>query len=104
MPSATARSPSSGSRAAASPWPGSRPPPPPEPRLRAALGAVEAEGRVPVISESDLFLRLCPAPTVGITGTKGKTTTASLSAAILAAGAAPVGLGGNLGAPLVERL
>ncbi len=75
-----------------------------EPRLRAALGAVEAEGRVPVISEPDLFLRLCRAPTVGITGTKGKTTTAALSAAILAAGAAPVVLGGNIGIALVERL
>ena len=39
-------------------------------------GAVEAAGRVPVVSEVDLFLRLCPATTVGVTGTKGKTTTA----------------------------
>lgn len=75
-----------------------------EPRLRAALGAVEAEGRVPVVSEVDLFLRLCPALTVGITGTKGKTTTSSLCAAVLGAGAAPVLLGGNIGIPLVERL
>ena len=60
-----------------------------EPRLRAALAAVEAEGRVPVVSEVDLFLRLCPAATVGVTGTKGKTTTSSLAAAVLAAGDAP---------------
>jgi UDP-N-acetylmuramoylalanine--D-glutamate ligase len=75
-----------------------------EPRLRAALAALEAAGRVPVVSELDLFLRLCPAPTIGVTGTKGKTTTASLCAAVLAAGAAPVLLGGNIGTPLVERL
>ena len=75
-----------------------------EPRLRAALGALEAEGRVPVVSEVDLFLRLCPAPTVGVTGTKGKTTTSSLSAAVLGAGTHPVLLGGNIGTPLVERL
>ncbi len=75
-----------------------------EPRLRAALGALEAEGRVPVVSEIDLFLRLCPALTVGVTGTKGKTTTSALCAAVLAAGEAPVLLGGNIGVPLVERL
>ncbi|MFN8620918.1 MAG: UDP-N-acetylmuramoyl-L-alanine--D-glutamate ligase [Chloroflexota bacterium] len=75
-----------------------------EPRLRAALGAVEAAGTTPVVSEIDLFLRLCPALTVGVTGTKGKTTTSSLTAAVLAAGADPVLLGGNIGTPLVERL
>ncbi|HEX5466265.1 MAG TPA: UDP-N-acetylmuramoyl-L-alanine--D-glutamate ligase [Candidatus Limnocylindrales bacterium] len=75
-----------------------------EPRLRAALAAVEAAGRVPVLSEIDLFLRLCPAVTVGVTGTKGKTTTAALSAAILGAGPARVELGGNIGRPLVELL
>ena len=60
-----------------------------EPRLRKALAAVETEGSVPVVSEVDLFLRLCPASTVGITGTKGKTTTSALSAAVLAGGEAP---------------
>jgi UDP-N-acetylmuramoylalanine--D-glutamate ligase len=75
-----------------------------EPRLRAALGAVEEAGQIPVLSEVDLFLRLCPAPTVGVTGTKGKTTTAALCAAVLGAGSAPVLLGGNIGTPLVERL
>ncbi|MDF2735843.1 MAG: murD, partial [Chloroflexota bacterium] len=45
------------------------------------------------------------APTIGVTGTKGKTTTASLTAAILAADPAhPVVLGGNIGVPIVERL
>jgi UDP-N-acetylmuramoylalanine--D-glutamate ligase len=75
-----------------------------EPRLRSALAAIEAAGRVPVISEVDLFLRLCPALTVGVTGTKGKTTTSSLVAAVLGAGANPTVLGGNIGTPLVELL
>ncbi|MEO6349611.1 MAG: Mur ligase family protein, partial [Candidatus Limnocylindrales bacterium] len=75
-----------------------------EPRLREALAELEDEGRVPVVSEIDLFLRLCPAKTIGVTGTKGKTTTSSLIAAVLAGGAAPVILGGNIGLPLVERL
>jgi UDP-N-acetylmuramoylalanine--D-glutamate ligase len=82
-----------------------------EPRLRAALASLVAarqggDATAPgLVSEADLFLRLCPAPTIGITGTKGKTTTASLTAAVLAADAAhPVMLGGNIGVPLVERL
>ncbi len=75
-----------------------------EPRLRSALAEIEAAGVVPVVSEVDLFLRLCPATTIGVTGTKGKTTTSSLTAAVLAAGPAPVVLGGNIGLPLVERL
>ncbi len=82
-----------------------------EPGLRDALRAlVDARARgdrsVPaLVSEADLVLRLCPAPTVGVTGTKGKTTTASLTAAILAADPVhPAVLGGNIGVPLVEQL
>jgi UDP-N-acetylmuramoylalanine--D-glutamate ligase len=75
-----------------------------EPRLRTALAEIENAGVVPVVSEVDLFLRLCPATTVGVTGTKGKTTTSSLIAAVLGAGPMPVVLGGNIGIPLVERL
>jgi UDP-N-acetylmuramoylalanine--D-glutamate ligase len=59
----------------------------------------------PLVSEADLFLRLCPAPTIGVTGTTGKTTTSSLIAVVLAADPAhEVVLGGNIGAPLIERL
>jgi len=82
-----------------------------EPRLRAALRALVDAGRrgdrsaPALVSEPDLFLRLCPSPTIGVTGTKGKTTTSSLIAAVLAGDPAhPVVLGGNIGIPLVERL
>ena len=82
-----------------------------EPRLRAALrGLVDARAAgdpdaPALVSEADLFLRLCPAPTIGVTGTKGKTTTSTLTAALLATDPAhPVVLGGNLGIPIVERL
>jgi UDP-N-acetylmuramoylalanine--D-glutamate ligase len=77
-----------------------------EPRLRAALRALVADPLGPrLVSEPDLFLRLCPATTIGVTGTKGKTTTSSLIAAVLAADPAHRAiLGGNIGIPLVERL
>jgi UDP-N-acetylmuramoylalanine--D-glutamate ligase len=82
-----------------------------EPRLRAALrDLVEAHRASPrtapaLVSEADLVLRMCPCPTVGVTGTKGKTTTASLTATLLAADVEhPAILGGNIGLPLIERL
>jgi len=82
-----------------------------EPRLRAALGQLvrrRAGGDLTapaVVWEADLFLRLSPAATIGITGTKGKTTTAALTHAVLAADPRHRALlGGNIGVPLVERL
>jgi UDP-N-acetylmuramoylalanine--D-glutamate ligase len=73
-----------------------------DPWLREALLAAEARG-AEVISEVDLFLRLTDARLAGVTGTKGKTTTASLLAAMMEAGGIPTVLGGNIGTPLVER-
>jgi UDP-N-acetylmuramoylalanine--D-glutamate ligase len=82
-----------------------------EPRLRTALAALVAahradpNGAPALVSEPDLVLRMCPCPTIGVTGTKGKTTTSSLTAALLATDPAhPAVLGGNIGIPLIERL
>jgi UDP-N-acetylmuramoylalanine--D-glutamate ligase len=73
-----------------------------DPWLREALGAAERRG-AQVLSEVDLFMRLTAARLAGVTGTKGKTTTASVLAAMLAEGGLPTVLGGNIGTPLVER-
>ncbi len=73
-----------------------------EPWLREALLAAEGRGSE-IVSEVDLFLRLTHARILAVTGTKGKTTTASLVAAVLRAAGVPSALGGNIGTPLIER-
>jgi UDP-N-acetylmuramoylalanine--D-glutamate ligase len=62
------------------------------------------ERGIPVSSEIDLFLRLCPGTVVGITGTNGKTTTTALSGTVLSAGDRPVIVGGNIGETVLDRL
>ncbi len=52
-------------------------------------------------SEMELFFEYCPCKTVGITGSDGKTTTASLIAAMYKAADLPVHLGGNIGRALL---
>lgn len=73
-----------------------------DPWLRAALAEAEARG-AEVVSEVGLFLRLTRARILGVTGTKGKTTTATLVAAMLEVAGVPHALGGNVGTPLIER-
>lgn len=73
--------------------------PPHQPEVqRLAAGAV-------LTCETDLFLELCPAPVLGITGSAGKTTTTTLLGAMLAAdGGRPVHVGGNIGRSLLADL
>ena len=73
-----------------------------DPWLREALTDAEAAG-TPIVGEVDLFLRLTRAQVLAVTGTKGKTTTASLVASMLAAARVPHRLGGNIGVPLIEE-
>ena len=59
---------------------------------------------IPISSEIDLFLKLCPGAVVGITGTNGKTTTTALTGVVLSAGRQPVIVGGNIGETVLDRL
>jgi UDP-N-acetylmuramoylalanine--D-glutamate ligase len=62
------------------------------------------ELRIPMTSVMRLFLQLCPAPVIGITGSSGKSTTTALVGAMAeAAGLTPV-VAGNIGAPMLEQL
>ena len=75
------------------------------PALHPRLQEARAAG-VQVSSQTALFFDRCPAPILGVTGTKGKGTTASLVALMLAAdsGYGRVELGGNIGRAPIEFL
>ncbi|MGH9337210.1 MAG: UDP-N-acetylmuramoyl-L-alanine--D-glutamate ligase, partial [Vicinamibacteria bacterium] len=59
---------------------------------------------IPVWGEIELGFREIEGSVVAVTGTKGKSTTSSLLAAMLRAGKRDVRLAGNIGAPLVSAL
>jgi UDP-N-acetylmuramoylalanine--D-glutamate ligase len=59
---------------------------------------------VPVIGELELGWRASEAEAVAITGTNGKTTTTSLTGALLARQSRPVLVAGNIGTPLTAEV
>jgi UDP-N-acetylmuramoylalanine--D-glutamate ligase len=69
------------------------------PVIQAALAA-----DVPVWSEVELAARVSSSPMVGVTGTNGKTTTAELAAAMLAATGLVTVAAGNVGLPLIDAV
>ena len=73
-------------------------------RPRSATVQRAAQRGIPVLTEIGLFFRLCPAPIVGITGTKGKSTTTTLVARILERGPRRVVVGGNIGLSIIDGL
>ena len=72
------------------------------PRSATILRALQR--RIPVLTEISLFFRLCPATIVGVTGTKGKTTTTTLIGRILSRGPRRVSVAGNIGRAIIQEL
>ncbi|MBN1845301.1 MAG: UDP-N-acetylmuramoyl-L-alanine--D-glutamate ligase [Sedimentisphaerales bacterium] len=69
------------------------------------LCQARGEGLV-LTSEMNLFFELCPATIVGVTGSNGKSTTAAMTAAVLAAGSgegADIRAGDGTGVPAAGR-
>ena len=66
---------------------------------------VKARGKgVRQSNEIGLFLDLCEAPVIGISGSDGKTTTTTLVDEVLRAGGKEVFVGGNIGNPLLSKV
>jgi UDP-N-acetylmuramoylalanine--D-glutamate ligase len=62
------------------------------------------QANVPVLGEIELAYRLCKAPIVAVTGTKGKSTTTALIGHLLRACGLSVRVGGNIGNPLIKEV
>lgn len=61
--------------------------------------------KLPLTNDSQIFMDLVPCPTIGITGSAGKTTTTTLVGRMAAASIAnsrKVWVGGNIGQPLIQ--
>ena len=72
--------------------------------LTAAVVARVRAANVPIVGEIELAYRLCRAPIVAVTGTKGKSTVTALTGHLLAGAGKNVRVGGNIGNPLVSEV
>jgi UDP-N-acetylmuramoylalanine--D-glutamate ligase len=62
------------------------------------------DANVPVVGEIEVAYRLCKAPILAVTGTKGKSTTTALIGHLLRACGRSVRVGGNIGNPLIKEV
>ncbi len=67
-----------------------------------ALAALRERGTV-ITSETELFFRVCPAHTIAVTGSCGKTTVSTIIARMLESAGKKVWLGGGIGRPLLPE-
>ena len=68
------------------------------------LARAAREAGLEILGDIDLFLMRARAPVIGITGTNGKSTVASMVGELLDQGPNEVRVGGNLGVPALDLL
>jgi UDP-N-acetylmuramoylalanine--D-glutamate ligase len=73
------------------------------PRHAPHLQLARAHG-IPIEMEMSLFFRACPAPIVGVTGTKGKTTVSTLAGELIRAAVPRASVAGNMGISALDQL
>ena len=65
---------------------------------------IARDNKVPIKTATGIFFKLCPAPIIGITGSKGKSTTATLITEVLKKKYSSVFLAGNIGQSALKFL
>jgi UDP-N-acetylmuramoylalanine--D-glutamate ligase len=65
---------------------------------------IARKNKIPIETDVGIFFELCPCPIIGITGTKGKSTTTSLVYNILSQKSNKVFLGGNVRISVLDNL
>ncbi|MFN8594129.1 MAG: UDP-N-acetylmuramoyl-L-alanine--D-glutamate ligase [Thermomicrobiales bacterium] len=73
------------------------------PRRAPLLELARSRG-IPIEMEMSLFFRACPAPIIGVTGTKGKTTVSTLTGDLLRGAFPEVVVAGNMGISALDQL
>lgn len=65
---------------------------------------IAEENKVPIETDIGIFFEFCPAPIIGLTGTKGKSTAAALTARMLEQKYSDVILAGNIRSSVLAKL